>query len=130
MFFCEQKTADEMRISDWSSDVCSSDLPGFERQRRGTAGGLRPLQDSGGFGQRVGIEAAAADCTDGEIGGALGLAQAGPEERRGGKRVSVRVGLGGRRVITKTTTSKTNRDTISTTIQNRTYIVKKYAVST
>src|SRR3546814_4633127 len=24
--FCEQKTADEMRISDWSSDVCSSDL--------------------------------------------------------------------------------------------------------
>src|SRR3546814_2490042 len=26
MFFCKQKTADEMRISDWSSDVCSSDL--------------------------------------------------------------------------------------------------------
>src|SRR3546814_7642734 len=25
-FFCEQKTAYEMRISDWSSDVCSSDL--------------------------------------------------------------------------------------------------------
>src|SRR3546814_7298982 len=25
-FFCKQKTADEMRISDWSSDVCSSDL--------------------------------------------------------------------------------------------------------
>src|SRR3546814_1181362 len=25
--FCKQKTADEMRISDWSSDVCSSDLP-------------------------------------------------------------------------------------------------------
>src|SRR3546814_4620906 len=23
---CKQKTADEMRISDWSSDVCSSDL--------------------------------------------------------------------------------------------------------
>src|SRR3546814_9840420 len=28
-FFFKQKTADEMRISDWSSDVCSSDL-GFE----------------------------------------------------------------------------------------------------
>src|SRR3546814_11285894 len=30
MFFCflfKQKTAYEMRISDWSSDVCSSDLP-------------------------------------------------------------------------------------------------------
>src|SRR3546814_4948429 len=27
MFFCfKQKTAYEMRISDWSSDVCSSDL--------------------------------------------------------------------------------------------------------
>src|SRR3546814_5940516 len=25
-FFLKQKTADEMRISDWSSDVCSSDL--------------------------------------------------------------------------------------------------------
>src|SRR3546814_1870738 len=30
-FFFKQKTAYEMRISDWSSDVCSSDLP---RQRR------------------------------------------------------------------------------------------------
>src|SRR3546814_2399555 len=29
MFFLfKQKTAYEMRISDWSSDVCSSDLPG------------------------------------------------------------------------------------------------------
>src|SRR3546814_12715972 len=25
-FFCKQKTAYEMRISDWSSDVCSSEL--------------------------------------------------------------------------------------------------------
>src|SRR3546814_20237139 len=30
LFFCKQKTAYEMRISDWSSDVCSSDLPGAE----------------------------------------------------------------------------------------------------
>src|SRR3546814_2451095 len=27
-FFFKQKTAYEMRISDWSSDVCSSDLAG------------------------------------------------------------------------------------------------------
>src|SRR3546814_5528749 len=27
LFFVKQKTAYEMRISDWSSDVCSSDLP-------------------------------------------------------------------------------------------------------
>src|SRR3546814_10734657 len=26
-FYFKQKTAYEMRISDWSSDVCSSDLP-------------------------------------------------------------------------------------------------------
>src|SRR3546814_8197685 len=31
VFFFKQKTAYEMRISDWSSDVCSSDLM---RQRR------------------------------------------------------------------------------------------------
>src|SRR3546814_9255791 len=31
-FFFKQKTAYELRISDWSSDVCSSDLP-----RRGPA---------------------------------------------------------------------------------------------
>src|SRR3546814_5023102 len=29
-FFFKQKTAYEMRISDWSSDVCSSDLVGLE----------------------------------------------------------------------------------------------------
>src|SRR3546814_10010820 len=28
-FFFKQKTAYEMRISDWSSDVCSSDLWGY-----------------------------------------------------------------------------------------------------
>src|SRR3546814_10619993 len=27
LFFFKQKTAYELRISDWSSDVCSSDLP-------------------------------------------------------------------------------------------------------
>src|SRR3546814_15036141 len=35
IFFFKQKTAYEMRISDWSSDVCSSDLPcACLRQRR------------------------------------------------------------------------------------------------
>src|SRR3546814_1519052 len=36
-FFFKQKTAYEMRISDWSSDVCSSDLVGprqLEERRR------------------------------------------------------------------------------------------------
>src|SRR3546814_4035853 len=32
-FFVKQKTAYEMRISDWSSDVCSSDLLGRHRHQ-------------------------------------------------------------------------------------------------
>src|SRR3546814_5604215 len=32
-FFCKQKTAYEMRISDWMSDVCSSDLRDVEIPR-------------------------------------------------------------------------------------------------
>src|SRR3546814_11121476 len=39
MFFFKQKTAYEMRISDWSSDVCSSDL---------AFGGVGPLDDFDG----------------------------------------------------------------------------------
>src|SRR3546814_5615786 len=35
-FFFKQKTAYEMRISDWSSDVCSSDLRDRLRHVRGT----------------------------------------------------------------------------------------------
>src|SRR3546814_3857931 len=65
-FFFKQKTAYEMRISDWSSDVCSSDLlalrvvqaqvgvafkPGFEQCARnrldaGSAGLRQQLQPS------------------------------------------------------------------------------------
>src|SRR3546814_10130315 len=42
-FFFKQKTAYELRISDWSSDVCSSDLvpavlPGVRDRRRAGAG--------------------------------------------------------------------------------------------
>src|SRR3546814_4786903 len=33
-FFFKQKTAYEMRISDWSSDVCSSDLRSLTMSRR------------------------------------------------------------------------------------------------
>src|SRR3546814_4448807 len=57
-FFFKQKTAYEMRISDWSSDVCSSDLrdrldqlgaierEGGEiaRRRRGVDTGNKPLR--------------------------------------------------------------------------------------
>src|SRR3546814_19749292 len=45
-FFFKQKTAYEMRISDWSSDVCSSDLatPLRGRGRRRSAGRARPAR--------------------------------------------------------------------------------------
>src|SRR3546814_15187942 len=39
VFFFKQKTAYEMRISDWSSDVCSSDLP-----RRHPVTDIRPVE--------------------------------------------------------------------------------------
>src|SRR3546814_4778435 len=38
IFFFKQKTAYDVRISDWSSDVCSSDLPGWTL----VAGGYSP----------------------------------------------------------------------------------------
>src|SRR3546814_8259022 len=37
VFFFSQNTAYEMRISDWSSDVCSSDLTQLKRQGEGAA---------------------------------------------------------------------------------------------
>src|SRR3546814_5530737 len=42
-FFFKQKTAYEMRISDWSSDVCSSDL----LHRSGGAGDRQPVSARG-----------------------------------------------------------------------------------
>src|SRR3546814_9210467 len=54
VFFFKQKTAYEMRISDWSSDVCSSDLlPGADsatddlRARGHEAGGVRFARGEG-----------------------------------------------------------------------------------
>src|SRR3546814_7960394 len=59
-FLFKQKTAYEMRISDWSSDVCSSDLVvGLAHDAQARAGGLaeRPLPQQ----QAGGLAAAAAD---------------------------------------------------------------------
>src|SRR3546814_6617372 len=91
-FFFKQKTAYEMRISDWSSDVCSSDLPvdGFARQPhhrvgpfiiavRRAAGDLEHLARSG---LRKGGEAV------GQVGSIFGAhiaAASRSEERRVGK---------------------------------------------
>src|SRR3546814_4066997 len=56
VFFFKQKTAYEMRISDWSSDVCSSDLPAHRDLAVGRAGelvGVVELRELFG-GQRLG----------------------------------------------------------------------------
>src|SRR3546814_1817486 len=75
-FFFKQKTAYEMRISDWSSDVCSSDLRmGATSEGAGCtlAARLKP-----GFGpRRLGSATSAV--------GATGAAAARSEERRVGK---------------------------------------------
>src|SRR3546814_3213195 len=55
-FFFKQKTAYEMRISDWSSDVCSSDL--YVAQAKPAAEAVD------GFGQ---VEAGALELTDGVV---------------------------------------------------------------
>src|SRR3546814_5009353 len=65
-FFFKQKTAYEMRISDWSSDVCSSDLQ-FGRQ----AGQRVDVFGNDLFGRRMGdffdVHAAFARSDDGDL---------------------------------------------------------------
>src|SRR3546814_10808263 len=58
-FFFKQKTAYEMRISDWSSDVCSSDL-----KHHGTAGALN-VEVGGSRRPRAGQARAASRGTSG-----------------------------------------------------------------
>src|SRR3546814_3278257 len=57
LFFFKQKTAYEMRISDWSSDVCSSDLPGIMLvDKREDGGYVTPVEcvgDSATYISRV-----------------------------------------------------------------------------
>src|SRR3546814_19259027 len=91
MFFCffKQRTAYEMRISDWSSDVCSSDLGRVGDSlvvRRGTLGVSGRLGRSLGLdGLLVGDELARLGGGLGEVGDLLGLGGGSSEERRGGK---------------------------------------------
>src|SRR3546814_20283596 len=129
-FFFKQKTAYEMRISDGSSDVCSSDLGGHAARRQrartplGRAHGPQfPVQTlrrgngdrslgAGGRGPFHGDHLHAQD----NAGTARAGKGGGPGRRRRqsplrprrdrksvveGKRVSVRVNLGGRRIIKK-----------------------------
>src|SRR3546814_11131605 len=108
-FFFKQKTAYEMRISDWSSDVCSSDLsidrcgpdgivrfslrahPGLQRGQLITGDGYRPA-DSGDpaitrierYCPDIGRKEIGIDAGHKGKGGGSGADQARSEERREG----------------------------------------------
>src|SRR3546814_2401726 len=85
-FFFKQKTAYEMRISDWSSDVCSSDLGPLLAEGRG-----RAVRGSSGAGRRHRLHAVGPGRKQAGRGGERGLEGAGrharqrSEERRVGK---------------------------------------------
>src|SRR3546814_10072561 len=68
VFFFKQKTAYEMRISDWSSDVCSSDLSALLKVFNG---GLEARQGVGGVGRVVEVDVG----VDFGVHGPQGLAQ-------------------------------------------------------
>src|SRR3546814_14265579 len=93
-----------MRISDWSSDVCSSDLPTSLHTARWVEGD-DPLKMKRFLDATQG--ALATDQTGAPVFLARNAwhleraAEDRSEERRVGKGVSVRVDLGGRRIIKK-----------------------------
>src|SRR3546814_2542588 len=86
VFVFKQKTAYEMRISDWSSDVCSSDLEA--RHPAGRAGA--PCRRGDGRGVRLGLgrdhlQGKAARSRRDLLPDLRGGARARSEERRVGK---------------------------------------------
>src|SRR3546814_2724843 len=94
-FFFKQKTAYEMRISDWSSDVCSSDLAahghahmlGFEHDG-GTAGAEMFVDGVDDLRCQVflGLQAPGEDIDQAcQLGKADHAVMRRSEERRGGK---------------------------------------------
>src|SRR3546814_18483548 len=141
-FFFKQKTAYEMRISDWSSDVCSSDLGQLPQ-------GPHSAGDPDRQGIRLGVVArlggqghCAAGCArrdrrvlrahpplQSDRHGRTAPAVQGRRHRRlatdrksvvKGKSVSVRVDLGGRRII-----KKKNRPSTSNNRQKQAQTTKK-----
>src|SRR3546814_20695734 len=61
-FFFKQKTAYEMRISDWSSDVCSSDLRRLVDRDEADARIAQPRRDRADAGDNIPRGAAAPRC--------------------------------------------------------------------
>src|SRR3546814_4349178 len=95
-FFFKQKTASEIRISDWSSDVCSSDLS------------PRVIRASDPRTSRATFRTSARKhcATSTKPGSSISVPKSAraTSDRKSvveGKSVSVRVDLGGRRIIQK-----------------------------
>src|SRR3546814_19116028 len=102
-FFFKQKTAYERRISDWSSDVCSSDLEEILH--------CRPGAGAGDGEARQDIARRRRDDAGGAVVGPPGELVEHPDEEElrdrksvvWGKSVSVLVDIGGSRIINKKT---------------------------
>src|SRR3546814_14704035 len=113
VFFFKQKTAYEMRISDWSSDVCSSDLPRPVRcslDHRQPGAYHHPHQVHEGQGGAGGIHRGSASGGDRHRPAPHSrrqrIAKERSEERCVGKECVRRVDLGGRRILKKQNTMK------------------------
>src|SRR3546814_12981073 len=116
-FFFKQKTAYEMRISDWSSDVCSSDLRIVDSPS--AANGHSAVNKPTAFAMHANARRArsrsanarprawlAATCS---ATAPTTVATTNTADRKSvgeGTSVSVRVDLGGSRIIKKKTTKK------------------------
>src|SRR3546814_4251939 len=93
IFFFKQKTAYEMRISDWSSDVCSSDLQRLAHVQVQVVGrfveqqhvGLLP-RDQRQRQARALAAGEAIDALEGTVAGEVPLAEEVAERLRGGVR--------------------------------------------
>src|SRR3546814_11281130 len=109
-----------MRISDWSSDVCSSDLKCALADSRVTFDGSVPVEASGarpdlcslqrllgGFACRLDTHLPLRERIYELVDDAETIAQADRKSVGSGKSVSVRVDLGGRRHIQKKKKCKT-----------------------
>src|SRR3546814_7072104 len=83
VFFFKQKTAYEMRISDWSSDVCSSDLAGhghdLGRRMAGKGRQSHPVRPAGRRKEPLGGSHRPATCPEWLARAVHPHVRAGPE---------------------------------------------------
>src|SRR3546814_14103430 len=120
IFFFKQKTAYEMRISDWSSDVCSSDLQRRSEVEVGVQfediglGAIAGIAERGDFAQVARLRHAAIGIFGIEQADIIAVGIAAERiDRKSvvqGKRLSVRVDIGGRRCIKKKNTYRKEKD--------------------